>query len=181
MTRTRFPVVLGFSFFALTSWRLCRVVTHPCVVLDDVVGCAIAGRSRRCRRGVGGGGLNVLILPQGVLAKVTWTSQDGRMGRYDRRSRRFERYTEAESTGEATGDTAVATTGVAMTTAARCMAKDGVHASRARKYGRKNKNRIGTVHDLRARGGVIRTLVRVYPVPQCHLRSGNAKLLQIVY
>ena len=55
----------------------------------------------------------------------------------------------AESTGEATGDKAVATTGVAMTTAARCMAKDGVHASRAREYGRKNKNRIGTTPDLR--------------------------------
>ena len=32
--------------------------------------------------------------------------------------------------------------------AARCMAKDGVLASRARKYGRKNKNRIGTAPDL---------------------------------
>ena len=44
----------------------------------------------------------------------------------------FGRRTDAESTREATGDTAVATTGVAMTTAARCMAKDGVLASRAR-------------------------------------------------
>ena len=57
------------------------------------------------------------------------------MGRDDQRSRCFGRRTDAESTGEATGDTAVATTGVAMTTAARCMAKDGVTVySRARKY-----------------------------------------------
>ena len=57
--------------------------------------------------------MNVVTLPQGILAKVTWTSNDGRMGRDDRRSRCFERYTEAESTGEATGDMAGATTGVA--------------------------------------------------------------------
>ena len=103
----------------------CGIVADPGVVADGVVGRAIAGRSRRCRRGVGGGGLNVLILPQGVLAKVIWTSQDGMMGRDDRRSRRFERYTEAESTGEATGDTAVATTGVAMSTGCCCMDASG--------------------------------------------------------
>ena len=62
----------------------------------------------------------------------------GRMGRDGRPAVEvLRRRTDAESAGEATGDTAVAKTGVAMTTAARSMAKDGVHASRARKYGRK--------------------------------------------
>ena len=71
--------------------------------------------------------MNVVTLPQGVLAKVTWTSQDGRMGRDDRRSRCIGRYTEgeAESTVEATGVTAVATTGVAMTTGSCCMDASG--------------------------------------------------------
>ena len=61
----------------------------------------------------------------GILAKVMWTSQDGMMGRDDRRSRCFERYTEAESTGEATGVMAMATTGVAMTTGRCCMDASG--------------------------------------------------------
>ena len=85
--------------------------------------------------------MNVVILHK-AFCKIHVTSQDGMMGRDDRRSRCFGRRTDAESTGEATGDTAVATTGVAMTTAARCMAKDGVHGlgqSSARKYGRKKK------------------------------------------
>ena len=61
------------------------------------------------------------------------------------------RRTDAESNGEATGDTAVATTGVAMTTAARCMAKDGVHglgrsSALASTVGK--KNRIGTAPGL---------------------------------
>ena len=54
---------------------------------------------------------------QGILAKLHVTSQDGMMGRDDRRSRCLGRRTEAESTEEATGDTVEATTGVARTTA----------------------------------------------------------------
>ena len=72
--------------------------------------------------------MNVVILHKAfckIARDILVTSQDGMMGRDDRRSRYFGRRTDAESTGEATGDTAVATTGVAMTltTAARCMAK----------------------------------------------------------
>ena len=126
----------------------CGIVADPGVVADGVVGRAIAGRSRRCRRGVGGGGLNVLILPQGVLAKVTWTSQDGRMGHDGRRSRCFGRRTEAGSTGDAAGETAVATTGVATTTAARCMTGN-VHVSRASWEVATSKKCIGTVQRTR--------------------------------
>ena len=63
--------------------------------------------------------MHVVILPQGVLAKFMWTSQDGRMGHDGRRSRCFGRRTEAGSTGDAAGDTMEATTGVART-AGRC-------------------------------------------------------------
>ena len=68
------------------------------------------------------------------------------MGRDDRRSRCFGRRTDAESTGDAAGDTAVATTGVARTTAARCMTTDGVQ----KRLGREatSKKCIGTAPDL---------------------------------
>ena len=41
---------------------VCRVVPDPGVVLDEVVGRAIAESSRRCRRGVGVVGVNAVIL-----------------------------------------------------------------------------------------------------------------------
>jgi hypothetical protein len=50
----------------------------------------------------------------------------------------FGRRTKAGSTGDAAGDTAVATTGVARTTAARCMAKDAfIHHAALVAKGRK--------------------------------------------
>ena len=74
-----------------------------------------------------------------------------RMGHVDQRSRCFGRRTDAESTGDVTGETVVATTGVARTTAARSIASawQGTRCDRECTCEHpKSKKCIGKVHDL---------------------------------
>ena len=81
------------------------------------------------------------------MMAVLW--QD--VGHVDQRSRCPGRHTEAESTGEGTGDTAVATTGVARTTAARSISSawQGTRCDRDCTCEHpKSKKCIGKVHDL---------------------------------
>ena len=47
----------------------CRIIADPGVVPDSMIGRAIAGRSRRRWSSAGGGGMYVVILPQGILQK----------------------------------------------------------------------------------------------------------------
>ena len=111
------------------------------VVADGVIGRAIGGRSRRRH------GRDAVVGVNAVILQAFWqNSHDGRMGHDGRRSRCFGRRTEAGSTGDAAGETAVATTGVATTTAARCMTGN-VHVSRASWEVATSKKCIGTVHD----------------------------------
>ena len=93
----------------------CRIVADPGLVLDDVIRRMIAGRSRRRCGSDGGVGVNVVIL------QAFWQNSRGRhvtcmIGISVDGGWR----TGAESTGEDTGDTAVATTGMARTMG--CMA-----------------------------------------------------------